>query len=49
MFVYAYCIHRALKENPRMLELVLPNSLSHEELTCAKDVATELGLRTEKV
>lgn len=42
-------LHRELKDNPRMLELVLPNSLSREELTCAADVATELGLRTEKV
>lgn len=32
-----------------MLELVLPSSLSHEELTCAIDVATELELSTEKV
>ena len=43
------CTHRALKDNPSMLELVLPDSLSREELVCADDVATELGLRTEKV
>ena len=32
-----------------MLELVLPNNLSREELACAEDVARELGLGTEKV
>lgn len=32
-----------------MLDLVLPNTLSTEELTCAEDVAKELGLKAEKV
>lgn len=39
----------ALKGNSDMLELVLPGSLTREELAYVEEVAKELGLRTEKV
>ena len=43
-----YC-HREMKEDPQMLELVLPECLGEEEVACAGEVARELGLKTEKV
>ena len=43
-----YC-HREMKEDPQMLELVLPECLGKEEVACAGEVARELGLKTEKV
>jgi tetratricopeptide (TPR) repeat protein len=39
---------RHLKENPQMLDLVLPLSLTEGEISCAEEVARELGLRAEK-
>ncbi|CAI8015330.1 Inactive peptidyl-prolyl cis-trans isomerase FKBP6 [Geodia barretti] len=39
---------RELSENPGLLDLVLPQCLTNEEVFCATEIARELGLRTEK-
>jgi hypothetical protein len=39
---------RDLSENPGLLDLVLPQCLTNEEVFCATEIARELGLRTEK-
>ncbi len=39
----------ALKGNSHMLELVLPGSLTREEVAYVEEVAKDLGLKTEKV
>ena len=41
--------HRVMKNKPSMSQMVLPRTLPPEQEECAREIAQELGLKTEKV